>query len=383
MQKIFLYMKKMPFIFGKSADFKNFTDRDQETERLITNFKSLINTTIISPRRWGKTSLVANAAQKITAKNSKIKVCLLDIFNVRSEAEFYEHFAKEILKATASRWEEMAANAREFLSQLVPKITFSPDNQAEISFGVGWEALRKNPDDILNLPETIAKAKNISVVVCIDEFQSIGDYTESLAFQRKLRAHWQHHHRVAYCLYGSKRHMLLDIFSNAAMPFYKFGDILFLQKIDNKTWGEFIKRRFEETGKKIKLEQAEYLAGLVDNHSYYVQQLAQQAWLRTKTSCNQSIIDNSLQGIKNQLSLLFVAQIESLTTTQINFLKAVLNGETLFSSKELLNRYQLGTSGNIGRVKTALLSKEIIDISAKKVEILDPIFKLWLKEDYF
>ncbi|GHV58698.1 hypothetical protein FACS1894182_11590 [Bacteroidia bacterium] len=373
----------MPFIFGKSADFKNFTDRDAETDRLVTNFKSLINTTIISPRRWGKTSLVENVAEKIRTENNKICVCLLDIFNVRGEEEFYEHFAKEILKATASRWEEMAENAKKFLSQLLPKISFSPDSQAEISFGVGWEQLKKSPDDILNLAETIAKAKKISVVVCIDEFQSIGDFAESLAFQRKLRSHWQRHHSVAYCLYGSKRHMLLDIFSNAAMPFYKFGDILFLQKISNKNWGEFVKKRFEETSKKITLAQAEYLAELVDNHSYYVQQLAQQAWLRTKTSCTKAIIDDSLQGIKNQLSLLFVGQIEAMATTQINFLKAVLNNETAFQSQDVLKRYNLGTSANISKIKTALMNKEIIDISAQKVEILDPIFKLWLKEEYF
>lgn len=376
-------MKRMPFIFGKSADFKNFTDRDAETDRLVTNFKSLINTTIISPRRWGKTSLVENVAEKIRTENNKICVCLLDIFNVRGEEEFYEHFAKEILKATASRWEEMAENAKKFLSQLLPKISFSPDSQAEISFGVGWEQLKKSPDDILNLAETIAKAKKISVVVCIDEFQSIGDFAESLAFQRKLRSHWQRHHSVAYCLYGSKRHMLLDIFSNAAMPFYKFGDILFLQKISNKNWGEFVKKRFEETSKKITLAQAEYLAELVDNHSYYVQQLAQQAWLRTKTSCTKAIIDDSLQGIKNQLSLLFVGQIEAMATTQINFLKAVLNNETAFQSQDVLKRYNLGTSANISKIKTALMNKEIIDISAQKVEILDPIFKLWLKEEYF
>ncbi|GHT60518.1 hypothetical protein FACS189451_00690 [Bacteroidia bacterium] len=376
-------MKKMPFIFGKSTNFVNFTDREEEALRLIRNFKSLINTTIISPRRWGKTSLVENTANKIMAENSKIKVCLLDIFNVRSEAEFYEHFAREILKATASKWEEMAANAREFLSQLVPQITFSPDSRAEISFGVNWETLQKNPDDIINLAEKIAISKKISVIVCIDEFQSVGDFSESLAFQRKLRSHWQHHHHVAYCLYGSKRHMLLDIFSNVAMPFYKFGDIMFLQKISNDIWGEFIKKRFEDTDKKISLEQAKYLAQLVDNHPYYVQQLAQQAWLRTKTSCSKAIVDDSLQGIKNQLSLLFVGLIEEITATQINFLKAVLNGETIFTSQEVLKNYRLGTSGNLKKIKTALLSKEIIDIQGKKIEILDPVFKLWLVEDYF
>jgi len=373
----------MPFIYGKSSDNVNFTDREEESERLERNFKSLINTTIVSPRRWGKTSLVENVAEKIRTENKDIKVCVLDIFNVRSENEFYEHFAKGILKGTASRWEEMAENAKTFLSHLLPKITFLPDSQAEISFGISWETLERSPDEILNLPQTIAKAKNISVIVCIDEFQSIVDFSESLAFQRKLRSHWQHHHNVGYCIYGSKRTMLLDIFSNAAMPFYKFGDIMFLEKISNKNWGKFIKKRFEDTDKKISIEQAEYLAQLVDNHSYYVQQLAQQSWLRTKTSCSKAIIDDSLQSIKNQLSLLFVGQIETMTATQINFLKAVLDGETAFSSQENLQKYRLGSSANLKNIKNALVSREIIDIFAKKIEILDPIFKLWLKEDFF
>lgn len=376
-------MQQLPFIFGKSADTVNFTDREEETLRLEMNFKSLANTTIISPRRWGKTSLVENVAEKIRRENPKIKVCMLDIFKVRSEAEFYEHFAKEIIKGTSNRWEEMVENAKTFLSHLLPKITFSPDSQAEISFGVNWESEKINPDEILNLPETIAKTKKINLIVCIDEFQSIGDFPESIAFQRKLRSHWQHHHDVGYCLYGSKRTMLLDIFSNVSMPFYKFGDIMFLQKITNTKWGEFINKRFEDTGKKITLQNAEYLASLVDNHSYYVQQLAQQAWLRTKTSCSISNIDDSLQSIKNQLSLLFVGQIESMTKTQINFLKAVINGETAFTSQDNLNRYRFGTSANLKRIKDALISREIIDVTNQSVEILDPIFKLWLKEDFF
>jgi hypothetical protein len=177
--------------------------------------------------------------------------------------------------------------------------------------------------------------------------------------------------------------MLLDIFSNAAMPFYKFGDIMFLQKISNQKWGEFIRKRFDDTNKKIEIELAEYLAKLVDNHSYYVQQLAQQTWLRTKTSCSKELIDESLQSIKNQLSLLFVGQIETLPSTQINFLKAVLDGETAFSSQINLKKYRLGTSANLKKIKTTLISREIIDITPQTVDILDPIFKLWLKEDFF
>jgi hypothetical protein len=375
-------MEVLPFIYGKTAEIQNFTDREEECEQLSQNFISLINTMLISPRRWGKSSLVKKVAQQVMTDNKGVKICLLDIFNVRNETEFYMYFAQSLVKATSNRWDEWIENAKTFLSRWLPKITFSPDNQAEISFGMEWEELRKNPDEIIDLAETIAKAKGIKLVVCIDEFQSIGNFDDSLAFQRKLRAHWQHHQHVAYCLYGSKRHMLLDIFSNADMPFYKFGDIMFLKKIDNKVWGKFIQKRFKDTGKTISRKDAEYLAAQVENHSYYVQQLAQQSWLRTKNKCSIPIIDNSLQSIKNQLSLLFVGLTEMLTSTQLYFLRAIIDGETVFG-QENLNKYRLGTSANVIRIKDALLSKEIIDITAKNIEIQDPIFKLWLKEEYF
>jgi len=375
-------MEILPFIYGKTAETHNFTDREKESKHLAQNFFSLVNTTIISPRRWGKSSLVKKVAEQVMSDSKNIKVCLLDIFNVRNESEFYVYFAQSLIKATSNRWEEWAENAKTFLSRLLPKISFSPDNQAEISFGIEWADLKKNPDEIIDIAETIAKAKDVKIVVCIDEFQNIGGFDDSLAFQRKLRSHWQHHQQVAYCLYGSKRQMLLDIFSNAEMPFYKFGDIMFLEKIDNKTWGKFIRKRFKDTGKNISRKHAEYLAEQVENHSYYVQQLAQQAWLRTKTNCSISIIDDSLQSIKNQLSLLFVGLAESLTAMQLYFLRAILAGETAFG-QENLQKYRLGTSANIIRIKDALQSKEIIDITAKNIEIQDPVFKLWLKEEYF
>jgi hypothetical protein len=277
----------------------------------------------------------------------------------------------------------MITNAKKFLSQFLPQISFSHDNISEISFGVDWKEIAKNSDDILNLAQNIAQEKKIKLIVCIDEFQSIGEFENTLAFQRKLRSHWQRHHDVCYCMYGSKRHMLLDIFSNSEMPFYRFGNVMFLEKISNKNWGKFIVKRFADTNKKITVEQAEYLADRVENHSYYVQQLAQQSWLRTKMSCNIAIIDSALQSIKNQLSLMFVSQIETLTAAQINFLDAVIGGERAFTSQDVLSKYKMGTSSNITKIKQTLTSREIIDICENKIEILDPIFKLWLKEDYF
>ncbi|GAP72027.1 hypothetical protein SAMD00024442_22_19 [Candidatus Symbiothrix dinenymphae] len=383
MQKIILMKENAPFVFGKIADTMNFTGREAERKRLRQNFESLINTIIISPRRWGKTSLVNSVAQAIMAENKNIKVCELDIFNVKSEMDFYLSLAQAVLQSTSNKWEELAENAKQFLSHLLPKISFSPDSVSEISFGINWAELDKNVDVILDLAETIAKAKKVRIVVCIDEFQSINEFENPLAFQRKLRSHWQKHQHVSYCLYGSKRHMLLDIFSNPSMPFYKFGDIMFLEKISNPVWANFVQKRFLDTGKKITKHDARMLAQLVENHSYYVQQLAQQAWLRTDKHCDESIIMDAYEGIINQLSLLFVGLIESLGNKQIDFLKAVVSGETALSSQEVLEKYKLGTSGNVIKIREALLSKEIIDVNAQRIVIQDPMFARWLKKDYF
>jgi hypothetical protein len=167
------------------------------------------------------------------------------------------------------------------------------------------------------------------------------------------------------------------------MPFYKFGDLIFLEKIATKSWVEFIRKRFSETGKEIQEEEAILITELAENHSYYVQQLAQQSWLRTDTICSAPIVNAAFLGLINQLSLLFTNITESLSTTQLNFLKAIMSGEKQLSSKDTLQKYNLGTSGNINRLRQSLLAREIIDISAEQIDLQDPIYKYWLKKEYF
>jgi len=376
-------MERLPFVFGRIAFNKEFINREKEIEHLISNFTGLVNTIIISPRRWGKTSLINRVVEKLKTEKSELKVCQIDLFTTRKEEDFYLTLAKGVLKITSSKLDDIMQNAKMFLSRLMPKITFSPDMQNELSFGLDWEEIKRNPDEILDLAESIAAEKKIRVVICIDEFQNIGAFENPIDFQKRLRAHWQRHQHVSYCLYGSKRHMLLDVFTNSSMPFYKFGDMMFLEKIDTEQWMRFIKKRFKDTGKTITSADARLIASLADNHSYYVQQLAQQVWLRTPDNCNIEIVKDALDNLVNQLSLLFINIIESISTTQINFLKALLSKEMQLSSQETLKKYKLGTSANVIRIKKALLEREIIDITGDKINIQDPMFSHWLRKYYF
>lgn len=376
-------MNSTPFIYGKIANKQDFTNREKDFSYLSNNFKGLINSVIISPRRWGKTSLVNKVVDSFAQKNDYI-ICKIDIFNCRTEEQFYTTFANSVLKASFTAWDEFVTNSKNYLSRMLPKVGLTDAMQNyELSFGIDFSDKKLSFDEILDLPQKIGIDKNKNVIVCIDEFQNINDYADSLGFQQKLRAHWQLHSNVCYCLYGSKRHMLMHIFNDYQMPFYKFGDILFLQKIKREDWVLFISKRFTDTGKSIDNENCGLIADLVKNHPYYVQQLSQQTWLRTLDSCNSEIVMEAFESLVNQLSLLFSNIIDTLTAKQISFLVAIAKNETNFSSKEVLTKYNLGASANIKNLRKATLDKDIIDIlPGNKIEFQDPIFEYWLLNNY-
>ena len=379
----FQWIMEAPFVFGKIATDKNFTDREQETAYLVSNFTSLVNTILISPRRWGKSSLVNKAAQLAMAQDSTLRVCHIDLFNVRNEAHFYSLLAQKVVLAVSSKWEDMIENAKRFFSHLVPKISVNMDSIPGVSIDFDWDEVKQNPDEILDLAEKIAQAKNLKIVICVDEFQNISEFEDPAYLQKRLRSHWQQHQHVAYCLYGSKRHMMLEVFTNSSMPFYKFGNLLFLNKIETSYWETFFRSRFADTGKRITDEASRLIAVLTDNHPYYAQQLAQLSWFRTIAECTEDIVREAHAALVEQLSLLFVTITESLTTQQLCYLKALLAGEKTISSTETMHKYKISSTTSIARSKAALVKNDILDNVAGKISFQDPIYAYWLKTVYF
>lgn len=372
-----------PFVFGKIAQGVNFTDREEETHNLTSNFLSGNNTILISPRRWGKSSLVKKASEVISKKNKNIKFCFIDLFNVRNEEQFYNLLAEEIIKCTSSRWSVRVDNTKKFITRFIPKIVYSPSPENEFSLGLDWKEVRKNPDEILNLSENIAKANKLKVVVCIDEFQNISTFENPLAFQKKLRSHWQKHQLTSYCLYGSKRNMMMEVFSSSSMPFYKFGDIMFLNKIPERFWIPFISKRFSETGKEISHELAQKIVYFAELHPYYIQQLSQLTWFRTTKKCTYENVTEAFESLTLQLSLLFQNLTDNLSPSQINFLHAIVDEAEKLSSNKTIQHYKLGTSANVLRIKQALYNKEIIETEEQKIIFQDPVYKYWLQKYFF
>ena len=366
------------FVYGMSVEGENFTDRVKETKRLKLDFENGINVVLVSPRRIGKSSVVRKVIKEIT--DPKMKVVFMDIYDCRSEYEFYNRFASELLKQTATKTEQMIENIKKFLVRLTPKLAFSPEPTSEYSLSLGITPQNYQPEEILQLPEMIGSAQGVHVVVCIDEFQQIGEMPDSLTIQKRLRGIWQHQRNVSYCLFGSKKHLMTNLFQNSKMPFYQFGEMMYLDKIPTADWVPFICSRFESQGKRISEELAQRICEIVDGNSSYVQQLAWNVLAETEQTATEEDFNHGVDALLAQCSALFEEQLKGMTGYQMNFIRALCDGvNSDFASKAVLEKYNLGSKSNISRIKSTLQDKEMIDFQQDTVYLEDSVFKIWFK----
>ena len=374
--------RNSPFLIGKTATGGTFIDRTWERERLAINFRSGINSILISPRRWGKSSLVKQVALDMK-KEPKIRFAFMDLFHVRSEEEFLERMAEAVFKALAGTLEERMRDVKTFIRGVIPQVGFGADSQSEFTLKLSWPDGQRNIQELLDMPERMAKSKKVRLVLCIDEFQNIAQLPDPKGFQKVLRASWQHHQHVCHVIYGSKRHMMLDIFTKSNMPFYKFGDVTFLNKIPSTDWVTFILKRFAGTKKKITPEAANWIVDEMESHSHHVQLLSHACWTLTSDLCDLQLAKQALEDLMDQHDPLYHRLVDDLSTPQLNYLRALLNGVERMYSAETLRTYGLGTSGNVKRVINALEQKEILDFVGTNSTWIDPMFRHWLEKRYW
>ena len=368
------------FVYGISVGGDNFTDRIEETKRIKLDFENGINVILISPRRMGKTSLIKKVISEMDSP--EIKVVYMDIYDCRSEYDFYNRFAETMMKSTGNQLEQVMENIKRFLVRVSPKLSFSPEPNSEFSVSLSITPKDYSPEEILDLPERIAKEQGIRIVVCIDEFQQIGKFADSLTVQKRLRGVWQHHQHVSYCFFGSKKHLMENIFQSRRMPFYQFGQMLHLKCIPTEYWVPFICSRFEKYGKKISEEYAARICHTVKNYSSYVQQLAWNVMAETEIEVNEESFTEGFNALLEQNSSLFIQQTEGLTTYQLNFIRLLCNGiHSGFNTQSVVEQYSLGSKSNVDRIKKCLIDRELITIEKEGLFLADCVFELWFKRE--
>ena len=370
---------KSPFQFGTLATKDNFIDRVEDRALLKQLLSSHINTMLVSPRRWGKSSLVKMAMDELLAEDKSVRVCYIDGFSIGSEDEFYRVFASQVIACTSNKVERWISDAKKWLTGVVPQIVVNDQVTDFLAFDLRYTPRESDKNTILQLPELLGKEKGIHIIVCIDEFQQLANLPQYKDMEGKMRSAWQQQEHVSYCFYGSKRTMMLEIFNNSNSPFYRFGQVIFMDKIAKEDWIPFITSSFEKTGKKCSAEYASRICDIVECHSWYLQQLCYFIWSYTDDEVDEDSYNRGLRQTLNINTPMFQNDTENLSQSQIEMLRAISNGETKLSSEDVKRRYSLGNPNTITKNKLALVKRDILDNDKGILTFVDPLYRIWLK----
>ena len=375
-------MKLNPFYYGEVVTGENFTDRVAEIERLTTELCGGHNIFLISPRRYGKTSLIINTLELIKIKG--LFVFYMDLYKVASVRELLDAYAKGIVRSCKTRVEKISDFIKELFPKVRPKIILGDDGvpSIEVDISLKEKELMDSLTEILDVPQKIAKKRKKNFVVVFDEFQEITNF-DGERLEKLMRACFQHHHNVAYLFAGSKRHLLNSMVSDPNRAFYKLGDVMNLQKVAPEEMIKFVKKQFSKVPIKIEEKTIGTVLEISENVPYNVQYLCHNLWNRCLLTkeVKEDDIDAVLDNIITEQAANYITVWDGLSLHQRLLLKAIIKSpEQPLFSKNFIFENELGTPGSIQKSISLLTKKNIIDVESREIRFNDVFFKEWIKK---
>ena len=347
-----------PFKFGTIVEEEYFTDRVDEV-RYISQFVNSANHLIlISPRRFGKSSVVAKAV-----KQSGRKSITINLQQVTSVSDLSAKLLREFFKVhPMERIRHLIANFR-----IIPTISTNPiTGSMDVSFQPGVNASILL-EDVMDLIEK-AHTEQDRIIVVLDEFQEILDLDSKL--DKQLRSIMQEQKHINYILLGSQESMMTEIFERKKSPFYHFGEMMRLGKLPREDFHRFLSERLKSCFATSSNELADSILDYTNNHPYYSQQLAANVWnigiLQTET-------DDVLHTAIDHIITTHGHDYERLWMGINRTSKWILQR---LASKSILQTGEYPTSTIYSALKR--LQKDGYVIYSDHYEIEDPFFKEWI-----
>ena len=378
-----------PFVYGEVVPAGAFADREAELDRLVDDLAAGQKVFLISPRRYGKSSLVRQALTALSRRG--LLTIELTVSAYSSYVAFLEGYARA-LTASESRWQR----ARDWLTAAItstrPEIRLEPQAAGQGRFTVAFPMVRTDRDvtrlanELFALPGRIAADRKRSVVIALDEFQAIDAFNGG-SVEHALRAAAQHQRHVGYVFAGSEP-SLMEKMIGPRRPFYKAGPVMRLERIPPDVFAAFIEERFAGSGVRTEPGLGAAIVDLAGNLPYDVQRLAHETWDDVRAAgAKRATLDDlhaTLGRLLSEQDTLFEALWQRLTLAQ----RAVLRATVLQSGRELLsaetrNRFRLGGASSIQASLTALIKQDLLVKEAGRYLVVDSLLREWVARKTF
>lgn len=325
-------------------------EQDWLFEKLLWKLESRNHLLLIADQGWGIQEYVNELRFQLGEKNPDTHTCFVDIRPIHSSDSFLELFVSSLINQ-------------------FPEETSCME-------------IDKCSMNLLRLPEVIAKRHKIRIAVFLANAHLFHRFKDSASFLWTLKTKIRNQKNCVFCLYGNNSSYFRNLIHSSG-PLSGLGQLFELKHNPVKHRSASIRKLFYDYKKRIGYNTSVQMSYVVDNNPFYLKLLAWHALLLTKNTCTPAILETSLNNLIQHFDHRFNMITESLTLKQLNFLKALVEGNRKLYSKGTRDQYQLGSTSNIARIKASLGKKEMILKGRVEIVFTDPIFREWLRRRYF
>lgn len=379
------------FNYSTYVSGKQFLGRTEDCNILSNLISNGHHVALIAPPKSGKTSLIQAALMKIRVSGRQFMVGEFNLLSVRDTKAFLLRLGSTVMRAFAVSPDEYAALAGKYLSDthfVFDERAFQ--NRDEV-VSLSWDLDEGDIRAMLEFPYRIAYDKGIDLYLVMEEFQSILHIGESDRILRMMKEVMESHAReesplqgkLTMIFSGSQFNAMTGIFYGSPY-FFRLVERITPSQISEKDIIDYLHKGFLMTGKDIDMTLLHGVCRLFRGHMWYINHFAA---ICDSLSRGYLVESTLLEGLQNMISIheaRFTAIMHDLTTFQVSLLRAILDGNTRFSSSEIINGYHLNSSANVNRLKEALMKKEIIRFTDKdEPVVIDPLFEYWVRKYYF
>ena len=378
-----------PFVYGEVVPASAFVDRETELDRLVSDLRDGQKVFLISPRRYGKSSLVRQALRS-AARGGALTV-EVTVSSYSSYVAFLEGYARALV-SSESRLDRARSWLRELFVETRPEVRLEADAAGQSQLAVSFPSVRSDREvsrlaqEVFALPGRIAETRRRRMAIALDEFQAIGGFNGG-SVEHALRAAVQHQREAGYVFSGSEP-ALMERMLGRSRPFYKAGPVMRLQKIPADRFAQFIEAKFKATGMKAAAGVASAIVELAGNLPYDVQRLAHEVWDDVKAGGGRSVdldtLHATLKRLLGEHDTLFEGTWQRLTLAQRGALRAAVlqDGRELLSA-DVRARYRLSGTSTVQASLSALVREDVLAREGSRYVVVDSLFREWVARRTF
>jgi len=378
-----------PFVYGEVVPGEAFVDREVELDRLIGDLAGGQKVFLISPRRYGKSSLVRQALDGLVRRGALTLEVTVSSYS--SYLAFLEGYARA-LASLETKWDRARSWLADAIQTTRPELRYEPKDSGLGRVSVAFPLVRTDRDvnrlanEIFAMPGQVAAARKRPVVVALDEFQAIESFNGG-SVEHALRAAAQHQRQVGYVFAGSEP-SLMEKMIGPRRPFYKAGPVIRLEKIPADVFAAFLERRFTKSGIKPEPGLGAAIVDLAGNLPYDVQRLAHETWDDVRgvggRRAGLEHLHATLSRLLNEQETVFEAIWQRLTLAQRGVLRAVvLQGGRELLSADTRSRHRLGGASSIQTSLAALVKQDLLLKEGPRYVVVDSLLREWVARKTF